>query len=87
MSSRDARIRDEAYRLWQQAGAPDGRADEFWAAAEAAEGSSPSPAPGDELPSAGPHSRTELTNEDATPGTGMLPPVGESDDGNVQPSG
>jgi hypothetical protein len=40
-----------------------------------------------QLPSAGPHAQTHLTNPDATPGTGMLPPVGESDDGNSQPTG
>lgn len=37
-----------------------------------------------DLPSAGPHARPELTNPDSTPGTGMLPPIGPSDDPNMQ---
>ena len=36
------------------------------------------------MPPAGPHSRPSLTNPDSTPGTGMLPPVGASDDPNMQ---
>ena len=35
-----------------------------------------------DTPPAGPHSKPELTNPDATPGTGALPDV-ESDDPNV----
>lgn len=31
----DTRIRDEAYRLWEEAGRPDGDADRFWYAAQA----------------------------------------------------
>jgi hypothetical protein len=35
-------------------------------------------------PSAGPHARPELTDNDKTPGTGMLPEPG---DANVSPTG
>lgn len=38
------------------------------------------------MPAAGPHAKPGLTNELATPGTGMLPEIG-SDDPNQQPSG
>jgi hypothetical protein len=39
-------------------------------------------------PAAGPHDRPELTNPDATPGTGMLPePSDKLEDGDMQPSG
>jgi hypothetical protein len=37
-------------------------------------------------PSAGPHATPELMNPDATPGAGTLPPIGNEEDGNVQPS-
>lgn len=37
-----------------------------------------------EVPPAGPHSQRALTNPDSTPGTGMLPPIGLSDDPNMQ---
>ncbi len=37
------------------------------------------------MPPAGPHAAPELTNEELTPGTGMLPRVG-ADDPNQQPS-
>jgi hypothetical protein len=36
------------------------------------------------LPVAGPHARPDLINPDATPGTGALPPIGPSDDPNMQ---
>ena len=39
----------------------------------------------EKIPAAGPHAKPELTNPDATPGTGMLPPI-DDDDPNVQPS-
>ena len=45
------------------------------------EGGNPSP-----LPSAGPHARPELTNKDATPGTGMLPSIEDPVDSNPQPT-
>ena len=38
-------------------------------------------------PAAGPHAKPELMDEEKTPGAGTLPPVGESDDGNAQPTG
>lgn len=42
----------------------------------------------DETPAAaGPHARPSLMNPDATPGTGMLPPIGDSEDSNMQASG
>ena len=34
MSGIDELVRERAYELWQQAGRPDGRSDEFWFAAE-----------------------------------------------------
>jgi hypothetical protein len=37
-----------------------------------------------EVPPAGPHSQRALTNPDSRPGTGMLPPVGLSDDPNMR---
>ena len=43
----------------------------------------PQPAAGskdDELAPAGPHADPSLTNEDATPGAGTLPPPGDHDD-------
>ncbi|CAA7623222.1 DUF2934 domain-containing protein [Magnetospirillum sp. SS-4] len=33
--NRDAEIKDLAYRLWEEAGRPDGRDQEFWLRAEA----------------------------------------------------
>jgi hypothetical protein len=41
-------------------------------------------APPSDMPPAGPHAQPSLTNPDATPGTGMLPPVGPSEDPNMQ---
>jgi hypothetical protein len=38
------------------------------------------PQPSDNLPPAGPHADPALTNPDATPGTGALPPAGGHDD-------
>jgi hypothetical protein len=37
-----------------------------------------------ETPPAGPHARPELTNEEATPGSGMLPPA-DAGQGEVDP--
>ena len=34
MSRREEQIRRLAYRLWEEAGRPEGRSDEFWLAAE-----------------------------------------------------
>lgn len=34
MTDADDRIRDRAYQLWDQAGQPEGREDEFWYRAE-----------------------------------------------------
>lgn len=35
MSAEQEKIKDVAYRMWQDAGSPDGRDQEFWFAAEA----------------------------------------------------
>ena len=35
LSEREERIREEAHRLWREAGEPEGRDEEFWRAAEA----------------------------------------------------
>ncbi len=37
MDDIEARIREHAFLLWEQAGCPPGRAEEFWAIAEQAE--------------------------------------------------
>ena len=34
MDNRDEKVRRRAYQLWEDAGRPDGRSDEFWLAAE-----------------------------------------------------
>jgi hypothetical protein len=48
---------------------------------------SPSKPDDTKMPDAGPHARPELTNPEATPGTGMLPPIDPNDERkNVQPS-
>ncbi len=36
MNTIEHRIRDHAFRLWERAGRPDGRSDEFWSAAKTA---------------------------------------------------
>ncbi len=38
-------------------------------------------------PAAGPHAEPSLTNPDATPGTGALPPPGPAEDPNMQSTG
>lgn len=38
-------------------------------------------------PPAGPHSSPDLTNPDATPGAGTLPPAGEDEDPNAGSTG
>jgi hypothetical protein len=37
MKNLETRIREHAFRLWQEAGCPPERAEEFWAKAEAVE--------------------------------------------------
>lgn len=47
MSDRDRRIQDEAYRIWNEAGRPEGKGDEHWYEAEkriAADDGEPVPA-------------------------------------------
>jgi len=46
----------------------------------------PARKPSEKMPAAGPHAQPELTNPDATPGSGMFQPL-EGDDENMQPSG
>jgi hypothetical protein len=36
-------VKDLAYRLWEEAGRPEGRDEEFWLAAEAQTGTEPTP--------------------------------------------
>ncbi|WAC27485.1 DUF2934 domain-containing protein [Ancylobacter sp. SL191] len=81
MSERDEQIRAKAHELWLAEGCPTGREIEHWQQAAALVETDDA-----DMPSAGPHARPDLVNEDATPGTGMLPDVG-SDDPNQQPSG
>lgn len=40
-----------------------------------------------EIPPAGPHDRPDLTNPDATPGTGVLPPGDDTSKRDVDPGG
>ncbi|MEA3083216.1 MAG: hypothetical protein QOC89_913 [Paraburkholderia sp.] len=42
-------LRSLAYRLWERAGCPDGRADEFWEQARLQLGSGGSPTQGDRM--------------------------------------
>jgi len=42
------------------------------------------PKPNPDIPAPGPHARPELTDNDKTPGSGMLP---DPDDSNPAPSG
>jgi hypothetical protein len=49
------------------------------------------PKPGDKeksgnLPPAGPHADPRLMNPDATPGSGAIAPIGETDEPNIQPT-
>lgn len=49
MTEREQRIRERAHKLWDEAGQPDGRDNEFWQAAERqidAEGDDPNRSPG-----------------------------------------
>lgn len=83
MDEREEQIRARAHQLWLDEGRPEGREGEHWqrAAREIERGGAEA-----DTPPAGPHARPELTNEGATPGTGMLPDP-DSDDPNQQPSG
>ena len=42
---------------------------------------------GGAMPSAGPHADPRLMNPDATPGSGAIAPIGESDEPNIQSTG
>ncbi len=94
-SGREAAIRARAHARWESEGRPEGRAEDHWLEAERSLGDE-SPAGGkpdasgetdDDMPPAGPHARPELTNPDATAGSGMLPAIGADEDPNAQPSG
>lgn len=39
------------------------------------------------MPSAGPHADPRLMNPDATPGSGVIAPIGETDEPNLQSTG
>jgi len=41
------RIRERAFQLWQEAGCPEGRAEEFWRLAQETETTAPAPPTGD----------------------------------------
>jgi len=91
MHADDNRIREKAYELWRAAGSPEGEHLAHWeqakAAAEKDEAGTGQPAGADkEMPVAGPHAKPELTNRDATPGSGMFAEPGDEDDANAQPS-
>ena len=83
MPDNENHIREKAYELWRAAGSPDGQHLEHWEQAKA----STEKASDDDMPAAGPHAKPELTNPDATPGSGMFPAPGDEDDTNAQPSG
>lgn len=46
----------------------------------------PSKAKDKPLPPAGPHADPRLMNPDATPGSGAIAPIGETDEPNIQPT-
>jgi hypothetical protein len=48
MSDHEQRQRELAYRLWEEAGCPEGRADEFWYTAWEILAVEPAPPEGDE---------------------------------------
>jgi hypothetical protein len=41
---------------------------------------------GGPMPPAGPHADPRLMNPDATPGSGAIAPIGETDEPNIQPT-
>lgn len=84
MEQTEQNVREAAYRTWIAEGRPEGSKLAEWMNRHHLLQSERSAS---SLPSAGPHARPDLTNEDATPGTGILPPIGSDDDGNSQPTG
>ena len=77
-SDREQQIRERAYDLWEQAGRPDGRHEEFWALAAReiqADEDGEDPVPIDAVPDGGDLPRTRradvdmLTPEEATAAT------------------
>jgi hypothetical protein len=75
--SRETRIRERAYSLWQDDGSPDGRHEEHWARAEREVGSDGTPGLGTIREAARQHTDTFLVKSDledadqreASPGT------------------
>jgi len=83
MHDNDTRIREKAHELWLAAGSPEGQHLDHWEQAKAAvEKHEPS-----DTPPAGPHAKPELTNPDATPGSGMFPEAGDEDEATSPASG
>lgn len=88
----DERIRARAYQLWEEAGQPQGRDEEFWSRAVQEVGGDKG-SDGSGKPAGGasgdPASDPAQVNPEATPGTGMLPSIEEEedDDANMAPSG
>jgi len=85
MADNEQLVREKAYELWLAAGKPEGSQLEHWEQAKAA--SEKDSGAGKDMPAAGPHAKPELTNPNATPGSGMFPEPGDDDDTNAQPSG
>lgn len=81
MDEREARIRAKAHEIWLAEGEPLGCDLDHWLQAAALVDRQEV-----DMPAAGPHANSDLTNADATPGTGMLPDV-SSGDPNQQSSG
>ncbi|QIB33603.1 DUF2934 domain-containing protein [Ancylobacter pratisalsi] len=80
-------VREAAYMTWIAEGRPEGSELAAWMQKHQLVKGEHAAAQEFSVPSAGPHARADLTNEDATPGTGILPPVGSDEDGNSQPTG
>ena len=78
-------IREKAHELWLASGKAEGRHLEHWEQAKAA--AERHGHDDDEIPAAGPHAKPELTNPDATPGSGMFPEPGDDDAADAPPSG
>jgi len=87
MDDVEQQIREAAYQTWNAEGRPTGPALAVWMETHRLVQGLPKGAVSPTPPSAGPHAQPELTNEGATPGTGMLPPAGAEEDPNSGPTG
>lgn len=68
MSAEQEKIKDLAYRLWQDAGSPHGRDQEFWYAAETqVKGAKPAKAPAKPKAAAKPKAEPKTAKPKATP--------------------